>query len=123
MKQSNEPGGFAADTGYGLDDALDDAKLPFADTNSRSFYIGLITVTLASISALATYLILTGLTPIVPRNSVVLTVLFINVVLIIAMIVVIVSQLGGLLQAWRQKVAGSRLHVRIVAARGSQGVA
>ena len=50
-----------------------------------------------------------------PRNSVVLTVLFINVLLIIAMIVVIASQLGGLLQAWRQKVAGSRLHVRIVA--------
>lgn len=115
MMQSNEPGSFAADTGYGLDDALDDAKLPFADTNSRSFYIGLSTVTLAGISALATYLILTGLTPIVPRNSVVLTVLFINVVLIIAMIVVIVAQLGGLLKAWRQKVAGSRLHVRIVA--------
>ncbi|MFY0614905.1 MAG: PAS domain-containing sensor histidine kinase [Hyphomicrobiaceae bacterium] len=115
MEHSNETGSFATDTGYGLDDALDDAKLPFADTNSRSFYTGLITVTLASISALATYLILTGLTPIVPRNSVVLTVLFINVVLIIAMIVVIVSQLGGLLKAWRQKVAGSRLHVRIVA--------
>ncbi len=115
MTQANEPSAFAAETGYGLDDALDDAKLPFADTNSRSFYIGFVTVTLASISALATYLILTGLTPVVPRNSVVLTVLFINVVLIIAMIVVIVSQVGGLLQAWRQKVAGSRLHVRIVA--------
>lgn len=116
MTQTNEPSAFAIENpGYGLDDALDDAKLPFADTNSRSFYIGLITVSLASISALATYLILTGLTPIVPRNSVVLTVLFINVVLIIAMIVVIVTQVSGLLSAWRQKVAGSRLHVRIVA--------
>lgn len=116
MTQTNEPGAFAAETaGYGLDDALDDAKLPFADTNSRSFYIGLITVSLASISALATYLILTGLTPIVPRNSVVVTVLFINAVLIIAMTVVIGAQLVGLLSAWRQKIAGSRLHVRIVA--------
>lgn len=114
MAQLNEPDALAAESGYGLDDALDDAKLPFADTNSRSFYIGFVTVTLAGISALATYLILTGLTPIVPRNSVVLTVLFTNVVLIIAMIVVIVAQIGPLLRAWRQKVAGSRLHVRIV---------
>jgi len=102
-------------SGYGLDDVLDDSKLPFADTNSRAFYIGLITVLLASFSALATYLILTGLTPIRPRNSVVVTVLFINVVLIVAMIVVIGSQLLRLWRAWREKVAGSRLHVRIVA--------
>ncbi|MBU2532357.1 MAG: PAS domain-containing sensor histidine kinase, partial [Alphaproteobacteria bacterium] len=116
MIQSNETGtSLDEKPGYGLDDALDDAKLPFADTNSRSFYIGLITVSLASVSALATYLILTGLTPIVPRNSVVVTVLFINVVLIIAMIVVIALQVGRLLRAWRHKVAGSRLHVRIVA--------
>jgi two-component system nitrogen regulation sensor histidine kinase NtrY len=100
--------------GYGLDDALDDTRLPFADTNSRSFYIGLVVVTLAGISALATYLILTGLTPIVPRNSVVVTVLLINIVLIIAMIVVIAMQIAVLWRAWRQKVAGSRLHVRIV---------
>lgn len=100
--------------GYGLDDALDDTRLPFADTNSRSFYTGLVVVTLAGISALATYLILTGLTPVVPRNSVVVTVLLINIVLIIAMIVVIAMQLAVLWRAWRQKVAGSRLHVRIV---------
>ena len=116
MTQAHDPGAIATETsGYGLDDALDDAKLPFADTNNRSFYIGLITVSLASFSALATYLILTGLTPVVPRNSVVVTVLFINVILIIAMIVVIAFQVSGLWRAWRQKVAGSRLHVRIVA--------
>ncbi len=100
--------------GYGLDDALDDTRLPFADTNSRSFYTGLVIVSLAGISALATYLILTGLTPIVPRNDVVVTVLFINIVLIIAMIVVIALQIRVLWRAWREKVAGSRLHVRIV---------
>lgn len=100
--------------GYGLDDALDDTRLPFADTNSRSFYIGLVIVTLAGISALATYLILTGLTPVVPRNEVVVTVLLINIVLIAAMIVVIAMQLAVLWRAWRRKIAGSRLHVRIV---------
>ena len=50
-----------------------------------------------------------------PRNSVVVTVLFINVILIVAMIVVIAFQISGLWRAWREKVAGSRLHVRIVA--------
>jgi two-component system nitrogen regulation sensor histidine kinase NtrY len=116
MSQSSETGTTTAESpGYGLDDALDDARLPFADTNNRSFYIGLITVVLASVSALATYLILTGLTPITPRNSVVVTVLFINIILIIAMIVVIAFQVSGLWRAWRQRVAGSRLHVRIVA--------
>lgn len=116
MIQSSQGSSHSGETeGYGLDDALDDAKLPFADTNSRSFYIGLAIVSLASFSALATYLILTGLTPIVPRSEVVITVLFINVILIIAMIVVIALQVSGLWRAWRQKVAGSRLHVRIVA--------
>jgi two-component system nitrogen regulation sensor histidine kinase NtrY len=116
MGQLNNTGAVSPETsGYGLDDALDDAQLPFADTNNRSFYVGLITVSLASFSALATYIILTGLTPIVPRNSVVITVLFINIILIVAMIIVIAFQISRLWMAWRQKVAGSRLHVRIVA--------
>ena len=101
--------------GYGLDDALDDARLPFADSNSRSFYVGCVVVLLAVVSALATFLILTGLTPIAPSNTVVVTVLLFNVVLIVAMVAVIVWQLIGLWRAWREKVAGSRLHIRIIA--------
>ncbi|MEO0809183.1 MAG: hypothetical protein AAFW82_00810, partial [Pseudomonadota bacterium] len=60
-----------------------------SEAESPAFRIGLVVVTLSVISGLATYFILTGLTPIVPRNSVVLTVLFINVGMIIAKIVVI----------------------------------
>lgn len=91
------------------------AGAPGFDPSERSFWIGLIVVLLALVSALATYLILTGLTPIVPRNDVVLVVLLINVVLIIAMIAVIAWQVAGLWRAWRDKEAGARLHVRIVA--------
>ena len=61
-------------------------------TSSRAFWIGSVVVCLSLVSALATYLILTGLTPIAPRNEVVLGVLFVNVVLIIAMIAVIAWQ-------------------------------
>jgi two-component system nitrogen regulation sensor histidine kinase NtrY len=81
----------------------------------RGFSIGLIVVILSIASALATFLILTGLTPVVPRNNVVVWVLTINVALIAAMVVLIVWQLMGLWRAWTEKVAGARLHIRIVA--------
>ena len=52
----------------------------------RAVRIGAGIVFLSLVSAFATYLILTGLTPIPPRGEVVLIVLFVNVVLIVAMI-------------------------------------
>ena len=88
---------------------------PLPGTSDRSFWIGLGVVSLSVISGLATYLILTGLTPIVPRNDVVLTALIINVLLVIAMVAVIAVQMIGLWRAWRKRVAGARLHARIVA--------
>ncbi|MGD9668200.1 MAG: ATP-binding protein [Hyphomicrobiaceae bacterium] len=85
------------------------------DASERSFWFGLSVVVLALVSALVTYLILTGLTPIVPSRGVVWSALFFNVALIIAMIAVITWQVVGLWRAWRAKSAGARLHVRIVA--------
>jgi len=93
---------------------VDGERLPFPEANPLAFWIGLVVVILSLVSGFATYLILTGLTPIVPRDEVVLTVLFINVVLIVAMFAVIGWQAIGLAKAWRDKEAGARLHVRIV---------
>jgi two-component system nitrogen regulation sensor histidine kinase NtrY len=93
---------------------FDDERLPFPEGNPLAFWIGLIVVVLSVVSGLASYLLLTGLTPIAPRDELVLPVLFINVVLIIAMVAVIAWQVNGLWRAWRNKVAGARLHVRIV---------
>ena len=90
------------------------AAAPLLDLTDRAFWIGLVVVVLSVVSALATYLILTGLTPIAPRDDVVLGALLINVVLIIAMIAVIAWQFFGMWQAWREKLPGARLHVRIV---------
>jgi two-component system nitrogen regulation sensor histidine kinase NtrY len=90
------------------------AAAPLLDLTDRAFWIGLVVVVLSVVSALATYLILTGLTPIAPRDDVVLGALLINVVLIIAMIAVIAWQFYGMWQAWRAKLPGARLHVRIV---------
>lgn len=83
--------------------------------SERAFWIGLTVVVLSLVSALATYLILTGLTPIAPRNDVVVSVLFLNVVLIVAMIAVIAWQARQIWKAWRARVPGARLHARIVA--------
>lgn len=82
--------------------------------SERAFWIGLTIVVLSLVSALATFLILTGLTPIAPSNTVVVSVLFFNVVLIVAMIAVIAWQARQIWQAWRTRVPGARLHARIV---------
>jgi two-component system nitrogen regulation sensor histidine kinase NtrY len=102
----------------GAGDALDplsdkDGHLP--GTSDRAFRFGLVVVSLSMVSALATYLILSNLAPIAPSDEVVLNALFINVVLVIAMVAVIATQGIGLWRAWKRKVAGARLHVRIVA--------
>src|SRR5690606_15667082 len=85
------------------------------DSSDRAFWIGLSVVLLSLVSAFATYLILTGLTPIAPRGEVVFVVLSLNVLLIFAMLVVVTLQCIGLWRAWRDQVAGARLHIRIVA--------
>lgn len=88
---------------------------PLLDPSDRVFWTGFGVMALSLVSALATYLILTGLTPITPRNNIVLWVLLINVVLVAAMLAVIIYQVTGLFRAWRNRVAGARLHGRIVA--------
>jgi two-component system nitrogen regulation sensor histidine kinase NtrY len=89
-------------------------QAPSLDASERAFWIGLVTVVLSLVSGLATYLILTGLTPITPRDDVVLGALLTNIALIVAMIAILIWQGIGLWQAWRAEVPGARLHVRIV---------
>ena len=78
------------------------------------FKLGLTVVVLSLCSGLATYLILTGLTPIVPTHFVVVGVLLINLMLVLAMVVIIAWQVTGLWLARQRQVAGAQLHVRIV---------
>ncbi len=87
---------------------------PLPGTGSWASWIGPVIVVLSLISGLATYFILTGLTPIAPRNDIVVAVLFVNIVLILAMFAVLGVQAAGLWRAWHNKVPGARIHVRIV---------
>ncbi len=95
-----------------LTDGADDAAA--LGGGNKAFWIGLVVVILSLISALATYLILTGLTWIKPTNDIVPVVLLVNIVLILAMCAVLGVQAYGLWRAWQNKVAGARIHVRIV---------
>ncbi len=83
-------------------------------TNQPVFVAGLVIVVLSLLSGFATYLILTGLTPIVPTHTVVITVLLINAILAIAMLGMIIWQAISLWNARRRQAAGARLHIRIV---------
>jgi two-component system, NtrC family, nitrogen regulation sensor histidine kinase NtrY len=82
--------------------------------NPWLFRAGLVLVIVSIASGLATYAVLTGLTPIRPAHDVVVTMLRINGVLIAAMLLIVLWQLIGLWRARRRQVAGAGLHVRIV---------
>jgi two-component system nitrogen regulation sensor histidine kinase NtrY len=97
-----------------IDGADDDLIGPMPGGSPLGFWLGSVIVVLSLVSGLATYLILTGLTPIAPRDEVVLIVMAVNIVLIVAMCAVLSVQIVGLWRAWQRKVAGARIHVRIV---------
>ena len=77
--------------------------------------LGLAAVALALLSALLTFLVLAGLTPIAPTHEVVVTLLLANAVTVFLLILVIAREVWGVVQARRRGRAAARLHVRIVA--------
>ena len=103
----------ASDGQYNLE-SVQTSGLPTPNAHNRAFWVGLVVMVLSVLSGLATYLILTNLTPIVPTGEVVFLVVLANAIMILAMVTVIGWQMAGIWRAWRNKVAGSRLHIRIV---------
>ena len=87
---------------------------PFGKNRKTLFYIGLVLVSLSLIFGLTTYLILTGLTPIQPRHSVVVTVLLINSILIVCMILLITVHFYELWKNKKHGRAGAKLHSSFV---------
>src|SRR5262244_704428 len=77
-------------------------------------FLGPVAVAVALLSALATFLIFTGLTPIVPTNEVVVPVLLVNAVTVLVLLGLIARELFNVIQARQRGQAGARLHVRIV---------
>src|SRR5262249_61302215 len=77
--------------------------------------IGPIAVGIALLSALATFLVLAGLTPIEPTHYVVITLLLVNTSTVLLLVGIIGREVWQVVQARRRGRAGARLHVQIVA--------
>jgi two-component system nitrogen regulation sensor histidine kinase NtrY len=77
--------------------------------------LGVLAVALALLSALATFLVLANLTPIVPTHEAVSALLLGNGIAVLLLVGIIGSEIWRVIQARRRGRAGSRLHVRIVA--------
>src|SRR6516164_9632672 len=76
--------------------------------------VGAIAVGIALLSATATFLVLAGLTPIVPPDAVDRALLLGNLVTGVLLVAIIGSEVWVVVQARRRGYAGSRLHVQIV---------
>jgi two-component system nitrogen regulation sensor histidine kinase NtrY len=89
----------------------------FAESRSASLkrLLAPVAVGFALLSAFLTFVVLTGLTPIVPSHPVVITFLLVNVATILTLLVIIGRELWKVVQARRRGRAAARLHVQIVA--------
>ena len=97
-----------------LSAALAEERATALNPSERAFWFGLGVVLLSMLSALASYMILTGLTAITPRNEYVWAALAVNGLLILTMLTIVGWQAFGLRRAWIDKIPGARLHTRIV---------
>ena len=77
--------------------------------------LGRIAVVIALLSALATFLVLSDLTPIAPTHEVVVTLLLTNAATVLLLVGIISRELWLIVQARRRGRAAARLHVRIIA--------
>ncbi len=80
----------------------------------RTGRAGLVLVAAALVLGLVTYLILTGLTPIKPTAELVIWLVAANGVMVLLLAALIAVQVYWLWRARRQRLAGARLHARIV---------
>jgi len=71
-------------------------------------------VALALLSAFLTFVVLVGLTPIVPTSRVVVTFLMINAATVLLLVAIIAREVWQIVQARRRGRAAARLHVQIV---------
>jgi two-component system, NtrC family, nitrogen regulation sensor histidine kinase NtrY len=77
-------------------------------------FVGPLVVMLALLSALATFLVLAGLTPISASHEVVIALLGVNAAAVLLLLGIILREIWPVVQGRRRGRAGARLHVSIV---------
>ncbi|MEZ5786125.1 MAG: PAS domain-containing sensor histidine kinase [Xanthobacteraceae bacterium] len=85
-----------------------------AQPGTATGIVGPIVIGIALLSALVTFLVLAGLTPVVPTHNVVVSLLLFNGVAVLLLLGIIAREVWQLVMARRHGRAGARLHVRIV---------
>src|ERR1700686_4166853 len=88
----------------------------FAESKGRSIwrFVAPFVVAVALLSAVLTFLVLTGLTRIEPTRDVVISFMLINAAIILLLVGIIVREVWQVVQARRRGRAAARLHVQIV---------
>ncbi|PZN95228.1 MAG: PAS domain-containing sensor histidine kinase [Hyphomicrobiales bacterium] len=97
--------------------SVSDARIvPRAEDTPRrvSGWLGATVVGFALVSGLVTFLVLSGVTPVVPVHEVVVGVFVLNALLILLLLVVVAFEAAVLIRARRAGAAAAGLHVRIV---------
>jgi two-component system nitrogen regulation sensor histidine kinase NtrY len=92
-----------------------EAAMAGGSTRVENRVLGPIAIVLALLSAFLTFVVLTNLTPIVPTEQVVLSLLLVNAATILLLVGIIARELWRIVQARRSGRAAARLHVRIIA--------
>src|SRR5262245_43602939 len=77
-------------------------------------FLGPVAVAVALLSALATFLIFNGFTPIPPTNEVVIPILLVNAITVLVLVGLTAREVFNVIQARQRGQAGARLHVLIV---------
>ncbi|MEM9205813.1 MAG: PAS domain-containing sensor histidine kinase [Pseudomonadota bacterium] len=100
----------------GVEDNSASIDLPLKGTRSRRplTWVGRVAVGLALLSGVATFSILTGMTPIVPSHDVVVTTTAINLAFVVVLAIVVVCEGWIIFAARRRRKAAARLHIQIV---------
>ena len=89
------------------------APLP-AETASPRRFVAPVAISVALLSAFLTFVVLTGLTPIVPTHVVVVPFLLINAATILLLIAIIVREVWLIVVARKRGQAAARLHGQVV---------
>ncbi|MCZ2328598.1 sensor histidine kinase NtrY-like [Bartonella sp. F02] len=77
-------------------------------------FLGVAVIVLALLTAAISFIILVGLTPIIPDRSVTLILIGINGIWVFGLVVIVVYEMIPIVRAWRLRHAASRLHVRLI---------
>ncbi|EJF89868.1 sensor histidine kinase NtrY-like [Bartonella melophagi] len=82
-------------------------------SNVYTFW-GITIIVLALLTASVSFIMLVGLTSIVPNRAVTLVLIGINSIWVLGLVVIVLYEIIPIMRAWRLRRAASRLHVRLI---------